>query len=36
MGMMGKVLPIRLDLPQPTFRKFRDGTGELADPTRGP
>ena len=26
MGMMGKVLPIRLDLAQPNFRKFRDVT----------
>jgi hypothetical protein len=25
MGMMGKVLPIRLDLAQPNLRKFRDG-----------
>ena len=24
MGMMGKVLPIRLDLAQPNLRKFRD------------
>ena len=24
MGMMGRVLPIRLDLAQPNLRKFRD------------